>query len=904
MASNDVVVRLVADVGSLTQSMNRAQQEIEQLRGSTERAGSSIDSAFRKIGGVIAGAFAVATIKDFVVNMIEASASVSALDSMFEQTFKGDQAKALEGITSQAKQQNINVDRLKGSWASFYGTFKGNGADANQSLELTSRYMKLAGDGSAYYDQSLEEVCGRLKSITMGNFEAGDAIGLNLNVTKLDTIAKEKYKKKWQELNDTQKEFLILDTAEKIYESSGAMGQGEREANSWSNVLGNLHATWERFLGILGQPALQIATDAIASLTGKLETAITWVKEFAQGFQDTYKSTGDFSESLAKACDTVGLTNLGKAIDTLGDSFDKTASTASNIVHWWSQMGTGATILTGIVASLTVAILAYNASAIASSVASGLETMAIMALYVQEAIATGATTILTGSTTALAVAVDFLTASTTLIVLAIGAIIVACVLLYKNWDLVKAKAGELGGWIGKKWNEIVAWTSKAWNGMVQGVSTAWTGICSAISNGFNSVIQWFVNGWNCIVSACSTAWECIKNVITVGIMVVVSIVSVLFQLITLPIMFVWENIKTYVFQVWEWIKTIVTTGIIALVTAVTTFFTPIIQLFAGIWDSIVSYVQTVWTTISTYLLGVFTYISEIVSAVWGSIVNTFIVVLNQIKTVVSSVWEQVKTHITATLNAIKAVIVSVWDSVKAYFIAVLNHYKALFITVFNAIKSIVISVFQGIKSTITSVWNSVCSVTSSVWNRIYSTVSSIINRVKSTISSVFNGIYSTASSVWNRIKTAMTKPIEEGKNKIASLVEGVKRLFKFTLTFPKPKLPHFSLSGSFSLNPPSVPKLGVNWYKTGGIATGHSIVGVGEAGDEAIVPLSDKHRMKPFAYAVASLMPDVDRVSSEQDAGVAINVESLVVREEADIQRIAQELYKLQQRNSRRAGVI
>ncbi|MDM0495297.1 hypothetical protein QTH32_13070, partial [Clostridium perfringens] len=176
MASNDVIIRLMADVSNLQNGMKKAQAELNKLKGTTEKTSSGISKSLKGVGMAVAGAFAVDKIKDFTMSMIEASAGVQALDSMFEQTFKGDQAKALEGITSQAKEQNINVDRLKGSWASFYGTFRGNGADANKSLELTSRYMKLAGDGSAYYDKSLEDVVGRLKSITMGNFEAGDAI--------------------------------------------------------------------------------------------------------------------------------------------------------------------------------------------------------------------------------------------------------------------------------------------------------------------------------------------------------------------------------------------------------------------------------------------------------------------------------------------------------------------------------------------------------------------------------------------------------------------------------------------------------------------------------------------------------------------------------------------------------
>ena len=107
------------------------------------------------------------------------------------------------------------------------------------------------------------------------------------------------------------------------------------------------------------------------------------------------------------------------------------------------------------------------------------------------------------------------------------------------------------------------------------------------------------------------------------------------------------------------------------------------------------------------------------------------------------------------------------------------------------------------------------------------------------------------------------------------------------------------------MNPLSVPKFGIDWYATGGIFTGASVIGVGEAGDEAVVPLSNKGKMKPFAQAVASMMPDnVPRTVPDAGGDLKINIQSLVVREEADVQKIAQELFKLQERNRRKRGVV
>ena len=57
------------------------------------------------------------------------------------------------------------------------------------------------------------------------------------------------------------------------------------------------------------------------------------------------------------------------------------------------------------------------------------------------------------------------------------------------------------------------------------------------------------------------------------------------------------------------------------------------------------------------------------------------------------------------------------------------------------------------------------------------------------------------------------------------------------IEFPKIKLPHFAIKGSFSLSPPSIPTLSVDWYAKGGIFSSPSVIGVGEAGTEAVLPI-------------------------------------------------------------------
>lgn len=95
--------------------------------------------------------------------------------------------------------------------------------------------------------------------------------------------------------------------------------------------------------------------------------------------------------------------------------------------------------------------------------------------------------------------------------------------------------------------------------------------------------------------------------------------------------------------------------------------------------------------------------------------------------------------------------------------------------------------------------------------------------------------------VFNGIKKAITEPIRIAVNFVKKMIEKIKSLFKFKVSLPKIKLPHFGITPPGwkfgDLLKGSIPKLGINWYKTGGIFNSPSVIGVGEAGSEAVLPL-------------------------------------------------------------------
>ena len=110
---------------------------------------------------------------------------------------------------------------------------------------------------------------------------------------------------------------------------------------------------------------------------------------------------------------------------------------------------------------------------------------------------------------------------------------------------------------------------------------------------------------------------------------------------------------------------------------------------------------------------------------------------------------------------------------------------------------------------------------------------------KNKVIQTFTEFKTKVATTFNNIKTAIVTPIQNAIEKIRGIINTIKGWFPINIgkIFSNIKLPHFKLSGKFSLKDMTVPKLSIDWYKTGGIFDSPSLIGVGEAGAEAVVPL-------------------------------------------------------------------
>ena len=176
-------------------------------------------------------------------------------------------------------------------------------------------------------------------------------------------------------------------------------------------------------------------------------------------------------------------------------------------------------------------------------------------------------------------------------------------------------------------------------------------------------------------------------------MLIGSILSAAFDIITLPFRFIWENCREIITNVWNAIKNTVSTVINAVAGVISTVMGTIKNVISTVWTAISTKISTVLNTIKTVVSTVFNAIKSVASTVWNGIKSAISTVVDGIKSKVSSVFNAVKSTVTSVFNGIKSTTASVWNGIKSAIITPIEAAK-------NTIKGIVDKItgfFSGMK---------------------------------------------------------------------------------------------------------------------------------------------------------------------------------------------------------------